>query len=67
MQSTDTKLLNEQQAANFLNLSVGTLRNWRTTGTNRGPLFHKLAGHAIRYSSEDLRDFVNDSKVMVAS
>ena len=65
MQSTNTKLLNEQQAADYLNLSVGTLRNWRME--RRGPLFHKLAGHAIRYSTTDLLDFVNDSKIAVAS
>ena len=65
MQSTNTKLLNEQQAADYLNLSVGTLRNWRME--RRGPLFHKLAGHAIRYSTTDLLDFVNDSKVAATS
>ena len=66
MRSTDEKLLNERQAANYLNLSVGTLRNWRTDGKNKGPLFCKVGGYSVRYPMPELRSFVSDSMVVLA-
>jgi hypothetical protein len=44
-------LLNEVQAADFLNLSIRTLQAWRVK--NAGPHFVR-AGRAIRYRRSDL-------------
>jgi len=44
-------LLNERQAAAFLNLSHRTLQSWRHRGG--GPLFTKI-GAAVRYRPADL-------------
>lgn len=48
-------LLNEAQAANYLNVSVRTLQQWRMSG--RGPLFTKLS-RAVRYRVADLEAYV---------
>ena len=64
MDSKDDKLLTEREASVFLRISIGTLGNWRSAG--KGPVYCKVGGYAVRYSSEDLRDFVNDSKIAVA-
>lgn len=47
----DDALLNEVQAAQFLNLSVRTLQAWRLKAV--GPR-HVRAGRAIRYRRRDL-------------
>lgn len=49
-------LLNEHQAAAFLNVAVKTLRNWRCRGD--GPAFIKLGAKCIRYRDSDLWAFV---------
>lgn len=36
------KLLEEKELAETLQVSLGTLRNWRTEGT--GPRFHRIGG-----------------------
>jgi hypothetical protein len=48
-------LLNEREAAAFLKLALGTLRNWRSQG--RGPEFSKF-GISVRYDPQKLRDYV---------
>jgi predicted site-specific integrase-resolvase len=48
------ELLKEKIVAKNLDVSVATLRRWRTKGT--GPRFHKLNG-AVRYASDDVRRF----------
>ena len=52
-------LLNEHEAADLLNLSVKTLRQWRFTG--RGPQFLKLMA-AVRYSQSDLEVFIESGR-----
>ena len=52
--------LNDEQAADFLNLSKQTLRNWRCKC--RGPAYTK-AGRAIRYSFDDLKKFMEKNRV----
>jgi hypothetical protein len=52
--------LNDVEAAEFLRLSPQTLRNWRTQ--SRGPAYIR-AGRAIRYSSEDLKTYMNQNRV----
>jgi excisionase family DNA binding protein len=48
-------LLNEAQAANYLNVSVRTLQQWRVSG--RGPVFTKLS-RAVRFRRADLDAFI---------
>ena len=48
-------LLNEKEAARFLNLTERTLQNWRYQG--HGPQFVKLR-RAVRYRLSDLMAFV---------
>jgi hypothetical protein len=52
MSPTDEALWDDQQAAQFLNLSPLTLRKVRMTGN--GPFFVKL-GHAVRYAPASVR------------
>ena len=52
-------LVGEMAAAEILCLSVRTLRKWRWDGN--GPGFIKL-GKAVRYSTDDLRAFVEAGK-----
>ena len=46
--------LNENQAAEFLGLSVRTLQAWRVRGG--GPLYVKI-GRSVRYQRRQLLDF----------
>ena len=55
-QTTDSlTLLNEHEAARWLNLKAATLRRWRWGG--KGPRFLKL-GAAVRYDPADLTAFI---------
>jgi len=47
----DTTLLNEQQVARLLNVSIATIRRWRLL--RRGPIFIKLSS-LVRYRREDV-------------
>lgn len=52
----DTRpLMNEQQVAEILGLSVRTVQAWRLRG--RGPTFTRIHG-AVRYSCGDLQAFI---------
>jgi len=53
------KLLDEKQAAAFLNVSVKSLQAWRYRGG--GPKYVKL-GRSVRYTMADLEAFVVASK-----
>ena len=50
------RLHNEAEAADYLGLSVKTLRRWRWAG--KGPRFLKLGG-AVRYDPADLKAFID--------
>ncbi len=50
-----SNLLKTKVAAEFLDMSPGTLRWWRSVG--KGPPFVKC-GDAVRYRSEDLEEWV---------
>lgn len=54
--ATREPLLNEQQAAEFLNIRPGTLACWRTT--KRYPLKYTRVGRSIRYRLSDLQAFL---------
>lgn len=50
----------DTEAAKKLNLSVYTLRNWRSAKT--GPRFCRL-GRSIRYPSDELQNYAEQRKV----
>jgi len=54
------QLITDIEAAEILGLAVQTLRNWRHRGC--GPNYIKL-GRAVRYNTNDLRDFVEGRKI----
>ncbi|MBL7175275.1 MAG: helix-turn-helix domain-containing protein [Desulfobacteraceae bacterium] len=56
----EENFMNDVEAAEFLNLSPQTLRNWRTQ--SRGPAYSK-AGRAIRYALDDLRAYMEKNRV----
>ncbi len=49
-------LIDEHQAANYLGLSVHTLRRWRLF--RQGPSFIKVGNKAVRYRVADLEAFL---------
>ncbi len=48
-------LLEEKELADRLQVSLGTLRTWRTDG--KGPRFHRI-GQMIRYAPSDVKDWL---------
>lgn len=50
--TTESKLMTQGQAANYLNTSVGVLNTWRSTGKQKIPFVRW--GRCIRYKREDL-------------
>ncbi len=54
---TTISLVNEKDAANYLAVSVHTLRRWRVIG--HGPDFKKIGSKAVRYAMADLKSLVN--------
>ena len=50
----------EKEAAEFLGLSLGTLRNWRTAG--KGPRYYILPYHRVRYTKADLLEWTENNK-----
>ena len=53
--------LTEQEAADYISVSVKTLRRW--CFDCRGPKYAKIAGKAIRYPLLELREWVNQQIV----
>jgi hypothetical protein len=51
------RMMKEDEAAEYIGMAVGTLRQWRFRGV--GPTYHKNPGvrGAVRYDSEDLDEF----------
>lgn len=62
-QTTHKKHLTDNEAAEFLNLSVNTLRRWRLDGSlGRGPRWVRLSGgSSIRYPLADLEAYIANS------
>jgi len=52
------RLLNEKEAAEFLNYSVRALQNWRLRGG--GPRFVKVSSRSIRYRRRDLLAWIEE-------
>ena len=47
-----------EQAAAYLSVSGGTMRNWRSRG--EGPRYHLLGGRLVRYEVEDLDAYMRE-------
>jgi predicted DNA-binding transcriptional regulator AlpA len=52
----DNRLLTQNEAAKFLNISPRTLENWRRKGT--GPRYVSYSNRCLRYSESDLADWL---------
>jgi excisionase family DNA binding protein len=59
-----SELLTEQQAAEFLGVSAGTLSVWRCT--KRYPLPYVKCGRLVRYRRSDLEAWVDSRTVSCA-
>jgi len=57
-------LLNETQAADFLNVSIRSLQAWRVKGN--GPKYSKI-GRSVRYRQCDLDAFVEGNLTVSTS
>lgn len=57
-----SRLMNDKQAAKFLDVGLQTLRNWRFL--RKGPDYHKL-GRAVRYRERDLLKYLESRKIRV--
>jgi len=57
-------LMNEHAAAQRLNVTVPTLRNWRYL--RKGPTFKKIGG-SVKYDPRDLDEFIEKSTIEVAA
>ncbi len=58
------ELLNEQQAADFLGVSPGTLSVWRST--KRYPLPYLKVGRLVKYRRSDLEQWLASRTVSCA-
>lgn len=61
MEKFENQLLTPQQVSDLLQITVGTLENWRLK--NHGPKFLKLGGQhrsPVRYRLQDVEDFMFD-------
>jgi predicted DNA-binding transcriptional regulator AlpA len=59
MEKFENQLLTPQQVADLLQVSTGTLENWRLK--NHGPKFLKLGGQhrsPVRYRLQDVEDWM---------
>jgi predicted DNA-binding transcriptional regulator AlpA len=50
------ELLNENQVAQRLGVSIATVRRWRSLKV--GPRFRKIGGASVRYANDDLTTWV---------
>jgi hypothetical protein len=59
-ETVERQLLDEADAAKYLNMSVATLRRYRygIGDRNDGPPVVKI-GHLVRYPREGLRDYIS--------
>ena len=53
------QFLTTQQAADLLSLKAATLHQWRWSG--KGPKFTRLGSRTIRYTYQDLQDWIANS------
>lgn len=56
--TTASPWMTTEQAAAYLSVSGGTMRNWRSRG--EGPRYHLLGGRLVRYEVEDLDAYMRE-------
>lgn len=56
--TTASPWMTTEQAAAYLSVSSGTMRNWRSRG--EGPQYHLLGGRLVRYEVEDLDSYMRE-------
>ena len=56
-----TNYLNEHQVYKMLNCGLSTLRNWRFLG--KGPPYYKISSRCIRYSENDIHNYMEMHKI----
>ena len=61
-QAAQNGLLDENAAANYLNVSPLTLRDWRARRKNPQPAYYKVGGR-IYFKQSDLDDFIELGRV----
>lgn len=59
-QNSQTRLVDDRVAGGMLGVAPGTMRKWRVIGS--GPKYVKFRG-AVRYDTNDIRDFIVSRKV----
>jgi excisionase family DNA binding protein len=57
------RLMDEGEAAEYLHVSVETMRDWRKAGRRGGPDYIQIGGRSIRYLKEDLDRYISRSRV----
>ncbi len=50
------ELIDEKEVADILQVSVGTLRNWRWK--RNGPKWQRIGKRLVRYTRQDVSDFI---------
>ena len=63
-QNSQTRLVDDRVAGGMLGVAPGTMRKWRVFGS--GPKYVKFRG-AVRYDTNDIRDFIVTHKVSSTS
>lgn len=56
----DNVLLTDKQAAEFMGISTGTIRNWRILG--EGPIFTKIGPKHVRYRLRDINEWLDSRR-----
>ena len=59
--NTGIQLVDEKEAAKILCYTVRALQNWRSRGG--GPQFIKVSRRSIRYSIDDLNEWIEARKI----
>ena len=59
---TEKKLLNSQEAGNYIGVKESTLTMWRHN--NKGPRYIKVGSRLVKYNRSDLDAFLNRNAVM---
>jgi hypothetical protein len=60
IQSVESEILTDVQAAKFLSVSVQTVRKWRFY--RKGPAYVRM-GRSIRYQKKDLLAYLGDNRI----
>ena len=62
MEPVDDRLVGEHTVSAITGIKTRTLRKWRRQG--RGPRVKRIEGRLIRYSLQDLHDWMRDQPLL---